>query len=109
DENQDFLTGDTKTVVQRLFNEIAPKMSDRSSGFTRIIKTADYRIGDAGSIVILQLTSEGEKPKGTIRNAKGLRRKRYDKRIKFASDVMKARKETAKEKASPEAPKEEAT
>jgi large subunit ribosomal protein L17 len=99
DEKQDFLTGDTKTVVQRLFNEIAPKFPDRNGGYTRIIKTADYRIGDAGSIVILQLATEGQKPTGTIRNSLGLRRKRYEKRKKFAADALKARKDSAKEPA----------
>jgi large subunit ribosomal protein L17 len=93
DENQDFLTGDTKTVVQRLFNEIAPKFTDRVGGYTRIIKTADYRIGDGGSIVILALAADQEKPKGTVRKSAGLRRKRYDKRNEFAKKAVKARKE----------------
>lgn len=96
DANQDFLTGDTRTVVQRLFNEIAPKFTDRVGGYTRIIKTADYRIGDGGSIVILQLaTGEQEKPKGTVRKSAGLRRKRYEKRVEFAKKAVKVAKEPA--------------
>src|SRR5580704_11019614 len=47
DEAQEF-TG--KTVVQKLFDEIAPKFTDRNGGYTRIIKTSDWRIGDAGDI-----------------------------------------------------------
>lgn len=94
DEKQDFLTGDTKTVVQRLFNEIAPKFKDRSGGYTRITKTADYRIGDGGSIVVLQLTDDdAPKPRGTIRKAAGLRRKRQEKRQEFAKKALKARSE----------------
>jgi large subunit ribosomal protein L17 len=93
DENQDFLTGDTKTVVQRLFNEIAPKFVDRAGGYTRITKTADFRIGDGGSLVVLALAIDAEKPKGTIRKSAGLRRKRYEKREEFARKASKARKE----------------
>src|SRR5215203_554001 len=43
DEEQEF-TG--QSVVQKLFSEIAPKFADRQGGYTRIIKTSQYRIGD---------------------------------------------------------------
>jgi large subunit ribosomal protein L17 len=96
DENQDFLTGETRTVVQRLINEIAPKLTDRVGGYTRIIRTADFRIGDGGDIVILQLlTADAEKPKGTIRKSAGLRRKRYEKRVEFAKKAAKPKRESA--------------
>src|SRR6266480_1610984 len=52
DEEQEF-TG--QSVVQKLFSEVAPKFGDRPGGYTRIIKTAKHRIGDGGSIVILEL------------------------------------------------------
>ncbi len=93
DENQDFLTGDTKTVVQRLFNEIAPKFADRNGGYTRITKTAEYRIGDAATLVVLALVDDGEKPKGTIRKSAGLRVKRQAKRQEFAKKALKTRAE----------------
>jgi large subunit ribosomal protein L17 len=96
DDKQDF-TG--QTVVQKLFSEIAPKFATRVGGYTRIIKTADYRIGDAGSIVILQLLLEESKPTGTIRKAAGLRRKRAEKRRQFATKALKKDKETAKAEA----------
>lgn len=89
DANQDFLEGPVKTVIQRLFVEIAPKFKDRVGGYTRITKTADYRIGDAGSIVVLALSAESEKPKGTIRKSSGLRRKRGEKRREFAKGARK--------------------
>ena len=47
-----------QTVVQKLFDEVAPKFADRQGGYTRIIKTSDYRIGDGGNIVLLQLLTE---------------------------------------------------
>src|ERR1700733_3772612 len=52
DESQEF-TG--QTVVQKLFSEIAPKFADRPGGYTRIIKLSEWRIGDGGNIVLLQL------------------------------------------------------
>src|SRR4051812_20955241 len=75
DENQDFITtGNTRTVVQKLFNDIAPSFKDRAGGYTRIIKLADYRIGDAASLVLLQLLTEEATPRGTARRSAGLRR-----------------------------------
>lgn len=41
-------------IVQKLFNEIAPDMYDRSSGFARIIKYKN-RLGDGALIVIVEL------------------------------------------------------
>jgi len=47
------LINNTK-VVQKLFNEIAPGMYERSSGFTRIIKYKN-RLGDGAQLVIMEL------------------------------------------------------
>lgn len=102
DESQEF-TG--QTVVQKLFSEIAPKLKDRAGGYTRIIKTADYRIGDGGSIVLLQLLTEESAPKGTARRSAGLRRKRNERRHAFANKALK-KSESAPEAAS-EQPKAE--
>jgi large subunit ribosomal protein L17 len=43
------------TVVQKLFKEIGPHFKDRQGGYTSIIKTSEWRIGDAGEWVIVQL------------------------------------------------------
>jgi large subunit ribosomal protein L17 len=99
DEDQEF-TG--KTVVQKLFDEIAPKFNDRPGGYTRIIKLSDFRIGDAGSLVLLQLLTEENVPRGTIRRSAGLRRKRNERRRQFATRVMK------KEKTKADAPETDA-
>ena len=87
DKEQEF-TG--QTLVQKLFDDIAPKFADRSGGYTRIIKLSDYRIGDGGSLVLLQLLTEESKPTGTARRSAGLRRKRNERRHQFASRVLKA-------------------
>jgi large subunit ribosomal protein L17 len=75
--------------VQRLFNDVAPKFADRRGGYTRIIKTSDFRIGDGGDIVLLQLLSEEAAPKGTARRSAGLRRKRNERKHQFASRALK--------------------
>jgi len=49
---------DSRTVVEKLFSEIAPTYQDRPGGYTRIIRLSDRRIGDAGVQVILQLVEE---------------------------------------------------
>lgn len=87
DSDQEF-TG--QKVVQKLFSEIAPKFAERRGGYTRIIKLSDYRIGDGASLVVLQLLTEENAPKGTVRRSAGLRRKRNERRHQFATRALKA-------------------
>jgi large subunit ribosomal protein L17 len=92
DEEQEFILnerGRPRTVVQKLFDEIAPSFADRQGGYTRIIKLSDYRIGDGGSLVMLQLLTEESKPTGTARRSLGLRRKRNERRHQFAGRTIK--------------------
>jgi large subunit ribosomal protein L17 len=114
DENQDFIEqGPTRTIVQKLFNDIAPSFADRAGGYTRIIKLSDFRIGDGGSLVLLQLLTEKSEPRGTVRRSAGLRRKRNEKKHTFASQALKksAKAEsgaaTTESAAAPEAPASE--
>jgi large subunit ribosomal protein L17 len=92
DEDQEF-TG--QSVVQKLFSEIAPKFADRPGGYTRIIKLSDFRIGDGGSLVLLQLLTEENVPRGTIRRSAGLRKKRNERRRQFATQALKKKNEAA--------------
>src|SRR5829696_2733434 len=92
DDDQEFILnekGKAKTVVQKLFDDIAPNFADRPGGYTRIIKLSDYRIGDGGSLVLLQLLTERSSPTGTARRSAGLRRKRNERRHQFAGRVLK--------------------
>jgi len=91
DKEQEF-TG--QTVVQKLFDDVAPRFADRRGGYTRIVKLHDYRIGDAASLVLLQLLPDGSSaPRGTIRRSAGLRRKRNERRHQFAAEVLRKHKE----------------
>jgi large subunit ribosomal protein L17 len=102
DKNQEFIEEGSKTVIQKLFNDIAPRFADRRGGYTRIIKLSDYRIGDGGSLVLLQLLTEESAPKGTARRSAGLRRKRNERRHQFATRAARARNAAAA--SAPEAP-----
>lgn len=44
-----------KTAVKKLFDEIGPRFANRQGGYTRILRMADYRIGDGGSKVVFEL------------------------------------------------------
>jgi large subunit ribosomal protein L17 len=89
DSNQEF-TG--QTVVQKLFAEIAPKFAGRPGGYTRVIKTSDFRIGDGGDIVVLSLADERVAPTASARRSAGLRRKRSERKHQFATKALKASK-----------------
>lgn len=98
DEEQEFITdekGRARTIVHKLFDDVAPKFADRQGGYTRIIKLSDYRIGDGGSLVLLQLLTEESRPAGGARRSQGLRRKRNERRHQFASKVLKRDRATA--------------
>jgi len=58
DETEKDFVPDDKTVVQKLFEEVAPRYVDRPGGYTRIIRLAEKRIGDGGVQVMLQLIDE---------------------------------------------------
>jgi large subunit ribosomal protein L17 len=47
------LIGD-KQAVRVLFNEVAPRFVDRPGGYTRILRLAQPRLGDAGTRAILE-------------------------------------------------------
>ena len=58
------------TVIQRLFNDVAPLMKDRPGGYTRIVRLPYRRIGDNGKLVLLQLVGEYTGPKEkTVKDA----------------------------------------
>lgn len=47
-------------AVERLVKDIAPRMKDRSGGYTRIIRMG-HRVKDNAEMVILELVEKGEK------------------------------------------------
>ncbi len=56
-----------KTVVAKLFNDVAGRFRDRKGGYTRMIKTRQ-RVGDAASMVAIELV---EKSGGVVSQPSG--------------------------------------
>ena len=95
-----------KSVVEKLFDEIAPQCADRSGGYTRIIRLADRRIGDGGVQVLLQLITES--PQTDEKQTPGRRKKRAAKRHQAAGTIKPKTDETPDESDADEQPEPEA-
>jgi large subunit ribosomal protein L17 len=51
---------DSRTIIQKLFDELGPRFRDRNGGYTRVIKRHQRRLGDGGATAFLELLKEGE-------------------------------------------------
>jgi len=63
-----------KEIVTELFRDVAPKIADRTGGYTRIIRTG-YRLGDNAEMCIIELVDfneiyTNEKAKKTTRRSR---------------------------------------
>ena len=54
------LLGD-KQAVRILFDDIAPRFADRAGGYTRVLRLAKPRLGDAGTRAILELVGKNDR------------------------------------------------
>ncbi len=50
-----------KTAVRVLFEDIAPRFEERDGGYTRILRLAKPRLGDAGTRAILEFVGEHDR------------------------------------------------
>lgn len=73
-------------AVAKLFSEIAPKYTERSGGYTRIIKLGK-RIGDAAEMCLLQWVEEELAPKA--KKSRPSRKKTGEKKAKPAPAAAK--------------------
>jgi large subunit ribosomal protein L17 len=97
-----------KTIVKKLFDEIAPKFKDRAGGYTRVYKLG-WRQGDAAPLSLVELVTFAhpeEKKKSTITKAKEalgkVTSKKKEKEEKGKEKVKEKPKEKPKEKAKEE-------
>ncbi len=93
-------------VLKKLFDEIAPRFTDRPGGYTRVLRLGARRKGDNAQRAILEIL--GEKDEG--------RKKKKQRKTYHKVDIPKApvkpkaakEKEAVKEEEAAEAPVEEA-
>ena len=50
-----------KSAVRVLFEDIAPRFADRQGGYTRILRLAKPRLGDAGTRAVLELVGQNDR------------------------------------------------
>jgi large subunit ribosomal protein L17 len=67
------------TVVQKLFDEVAPRFRERAGGYTRVIKLG-HRHGDAAPMSIIELTDRGQAAKAEAEKKRERRARRADKK-----------------------------
>jgi large subunit ribosomal protein L17 len=101
------LLGD-REAVQILFDEIAPRFEDRDGGYTRVLKLASPRLGDAGPRAILEfvgvhdrVSTRSEKPEFAAEDAP--EETPEEEAGDAAEQSAAATDETAAEASSPEA------
>ena len=83
-----------ESVLHKLLAAIGPQMKKRNEkhhcagGYTRIIRLADRRLGDAGELAILQLVGEDDKPRSKSKERTERKRRA---RVKYTVYAGKAR------------------
>ncbi len=85
-------------LVKHIFENVAPRFSDRAGGYTRVIKLDYRRLGDAGECAVIQFVGNEEGPE--IGGNPSGRRRQADRRTAFAAKVRKQTAATAAATAS---------
>jgi large subunit ribosomal protein L17 len=78
-----------ESVTHRLISTVASAFEDRAGGYLRIVKLADRRLGDQGSLAIVQLVGREEPPGSVTKPAKSARKRRTDARYAAAIKAAK--------------------
>jgi large subunit ribosomal protein L17 len=68
-----------EAMAKKLFEDVATRYATRPGGYTRVIKLAKFRVGDASQLARLELTEMREKPKAG-KKGKGEKAKKEEKK-----------------------------
>jgi large subunit ribosomal protein L17 len=77
-------------VTKRLFNDIAPRFTERPGGYTRMIKIGP-RVGDGAEMVVIELVEKGSQGGDAAAAAPG--RRGIGSRMRQATDRMRRGRE----------------
>ena len=64
-----------EAAAKKLFEDVAPRFRERPGGYTRVIKLAQRRIGDASRLARLELVEKKEKEKPAKKGEKKSKKK----------------------------------
>jgi large subunit ribosomal protein L17 len=98
-----------KESIKSLFGEVAGRISDRPGGYTRIIKLADTRLGDAAEMCLMELVDFNDiyKKDGAEKKAKTRRSRKGKKAEGTEASAETSAAEEKPKKAAKKAPKKE--
>ncbi len=80
---------DDKTLIEKLFDDIAPRYADCAGGYTRIVRLPKHRVGDGSDLVILQLVNVDEDGGPDVKGRFSRRRQKQNNRMVYAAKLRK--------------------